>query len=176
MVSSRMKRAIPEDLDARVINVRVLNLTGDFSNPVPFTVKAKISPVIQVRAVVDGAGSPSALAPGAVASIMGDRLAADSVQAKDVPVPRQLSGVHVRVNEADAPILLLSPNRISFQVPFETPIGPSVPIVVARAGLGSSQAVSVPVAEFAPVVYAAAAGDPYIVHGDFSTGIGQSSG
>ncbi len=61
------------------------------------------------------------LPPGTIASIFGQNLAAETIQARlvDGRLPTELGGVQVYANGKLAPLYLVSPTQINFQVPWE---------------------------------------------------------
>ncbi|MGH9658006.1 MAG: hypothetical protein ACRD96_05640, partial [Bryobacteraceae bacterium] len=85
------------------------------------------------------------LAPGDVASVFGHQFIAGAlVEAPSVPLPVQLGGARVLVNDRPAPLYFASFGQISFQIPYETAGGPAE-IRVERDGQRGN-AVSVDIA------------------------------
>jgi uncharacterized protein (TIGR03437 family) len=75
-----------------------------------------------------GGGNASILAPGTIISIEGSDLSDNSVTTpadslspnpNDAPAPLELGGVEVYIDGIRAPLLMVSPNQIDVQVPFE---------------------------------------------------------
>ena len=110
-------------------------------------------PVINPNGVVNAASyvpSPEdghALAPGSIATVFGQNLAAATAQAQSTPLPANLAGTSVTINGVAAPLFYASPTQINLQVPAEVPAGTasgysSVPVVVTTAA-GPSQPVMV---------------------------------
>jgi uncharacterized protein (TIGR03437 family) len=91
------------------------------------------TPVITPGQVVNGASYLGDLAPGGLASVFGTQLA-DGTPTIDASngFPTTAGNVTVSVNSANAPLTYVSPTQINFQIPWETPMGQSVPIVVTR--------------------------------------------
>jgi uncharacterized protein (TIGR03437 family) len=91
--------------------------------------------------------------PGALIAIFGSRLASGLAQAGTVTLSTSLADVSsVQVSGMSAPIAMVSPGQITVQVPWE--IDPSVgtvPVVVTN-GLGASQSIQVPIAQYAPSI------------------------
>ncbi len=77
-------------------------------------------------AVLNGASFRPAATPGGLISVFGRNLAAETVVANQVPLPRELGGTRVLVNGLPAPLLYVSPTQVNAQVPREAPLGPSV--------------------------------------------------
>jgi uncharacterized protein (TIGR03437 family) len=107
-------------------------------------------PVINPNGVVNAASyvqSPwngHALAPGSIAAIFGQNLAAATRRAGTTPLPTTLAGASVTVNGVAAPLFYVSPTQINFQVPSDVPQGTatgysSVAVAVTTAA-GSSDA------------------------------------
>jgi uncharacterized protein (TIGR03437 family) len=71
------------------------------------------------------------LAPGAVATIVGDRLSAISEDAPGPIFPLTLGGTTVRVNGIAAALLAVTPNRVSFLVPWQV-VGPEAVVSVTH--------------------------------------------
>ncbi|MCH8268334.1 MAG: IPT/TIG domain-containing protein [Acidobacteria bacterium] len=115
--------------------VAVLEEAGGRSEPLIFVIESGTSALANppiVAATVEGAGFQPGISPGSIASLFGFNLSASTASADTVPLPTTLAGVRVTVNGVIAPLYFVSPEQINFQVPFETPLGPDVPIVVIR--------------------------------------------
>ena len=82
-------------------------------------------PVIAPRGVVNAASMADAaeypLGPGSVATILGANLSRETIPAAGFPLLRRLGGVSVTVDGIPAPLLLVSPTQIRFQVPSGLP-------------------------------------------------------
>lgn len=107
-----------------------------------------------------GAG-PAELAPGALASIIGDHLSDVSMDAPaaryegrylTTDLPESLGGVRVTIDGTAAGIVAVSPKRIDFQVPFGLAPGRTVKVEVSRGGAAASPAI-VTVAASAPGIF-----------------------
>src|SRR5258708_5660631 len=97
--------------------------------------------------IVNAAGLPAPVAPGAVISILGTGLATASAAASTFPLPATLGDVSVLVNGSlQVPLFYVSPSQINAQLPYETPAGP------ATLTLAGSAPVSFIVAPSAPCI------------------------
>jgi uncharacterized protein (TIGR03437 family) len=65
------------------------------------------------------------VAPGAILTLPGANLAADTMAAAELPLPLRLGGVAVHVNDVPAPLFAVAPARVTVQVPYEIPPGPA---------------------------------------------------
>jgi uncharacterized protein (TIGR03437 family) len=125
-------------------------------------------PVFTAAGVVNAASQESGLVAGSLATIY----VAGAVEqpgitlASRIPLPTELSGIGVVVNERRAPILGVAnvngQEQVNFQVPFEVGSGPTASVTVIRNGV-SSAAVSVPVRLIQPGVFANGT-DAIVVH------------
>lgn len=89
-------------------------------------------------------------APGAILSIPGANLAADSMEAAELPLPLRLGGVAVRVNDVAAPLFAVAPARLTVQIPYEIPPGPAR--VTAELDSMTTAPAEITVAPAAPVI------------------------
>lgn len=100
------------------------------------TVLAQVAPVVNLRGVVNGVTlqpAPSRVAPGGILWISGLNLGPQEPQtASEAPLPRELGGAEVLINNRLAPIFSASTNRLVVQVPWET--NPGLASVVVRRG------------------------------------------
>ena len=64
------------------------------------------------------------------------------------PLPAELGGIRVLVNGVPAPLFAVSPSEVRYQIPWETPTGPTVVVDVPGAVFESP--VTLPLAYFAP--------------------------
>ncbi len=110
-----------------------------------------LGPSVLARGVVNAASNLQVLAPGAIASVYGQRLAASTAAGSTLPVPTSLGGTAVTVNGIAAPLFFVSPQQINFQVPFE--INTSAATVVVTTSQGSA-AMLVQVAPSSPGIFA----------------------
>lgn len=113
---------------------------------------------------------PAPVCPGAVVSLFGSGFAADKSGAASLPLPRVLGGLTVTVGGTQAPLFYVSPGQVNIQIPFGLK-GGSVSLQ-ARAGGGTSNEVTVPLAATCPGVFFYDDGQsPFrgvILHGDYS--------
>ncbi len=91
------------------------------------------------------------IAPGALVSIFGSNLSAETAGAQGVPLPTQLAGVSVTVNGTPAPLFFVSENQINLQTPFGA-AGTEASIVVTNNG-AASNTVGVPVSASSPGIF-----------------------
>lgn len=110
------------------------------------------APAVNTGGTVDAASFTQPVAPGSLISIFGSNLAVSTQVAPSVPLPLTLGGASVTVNNVPAYLVYVSPLQINAQLPWETPTGGAVNVVVTVNGVASApQPVSV--AEFAPALY-----------------------
>ncbi len=84
--------------------------------------------------------------PGSIVALFGADLAPATAQAPGVPLPTELAGTSVLVNEGPAPLFFVSPSQINFQVPMEL-TGTSVSVRVRKQTTGGTvYSVAVPAA------------------------------
>lgn len=100
------------------------------------------TPQIYPGGIVNAASfSPSStaageLAPGSLAAIFGSGFVEKPFLASNIPLPGSLGGVSVEINGVTAPLLSVFPGQINAQIPWQTPVGANVSVVV-RNGAGS---------------------------------------
>lgn len=124
---------------------------GGMSNAVNFTVGTPPS-VDPVRISTEGAASASPLVPGSRAVIFGTNLASVPVDAQTPPLPYTLAGATVEINGTPAPLIYVSPNQITFQVPWEMqPFTRGS--LVATLGDQVSRTMDIQFAPFAPALF-----------------------
>jgi uncharacterized protein (TIGR03437 family) len=101
------------------------------------------APVVSPRGVVNAYSqvpAPSQVTPGGIIWISGLNLGpAQGAKASGLPLPVELAGVSVLVNNRPAPLYSVSPSRIEAQVPVETPNGAAV-VIVRRDGASTRPA------------------------------------
>ncbi len=124
-------------------------------------------PVINQGGVVNAAsfaaatanGEPLAIAPGSIASLFGENLAAGPLQANVLPLPTTLGGTTLTVNGVKAPLFYVSPLQINFQVPsstnqdMPTAGAPGVLTIVVTTAAGSSEPITASVFFNSPGVF-----------------------
>jgi beta-glucosidase len=125
------------------------------------------TPIITPGGIVNAASYLVNLAPGALATLYGSQLAdgTPAIQATS-GFPTTAGGVTVSVNNVNAPLIYVSPTQINFQIPWETPIGIAVPVVVTRDKTPST----------AVTVTLAAAEAPSMFLNDYANGIAWVTG
>ncbi len=105
---------------------------------------------------------------GTIVSLFGTGLAPAEKLNKVIPLPTDLLGVSVLVNNMPAPLLFVNDRQINFQVPFGVS-GNSAEIVVNNNGMNSNS-VRVPVAATSPSIFSTEQtgfGPGTITHPDF---------
>ena len=102
--------------------------SGSLTMNVPHSAVAELAaaPYISRGGVNNGAGMgvQSGVAPGSVASIFGDSLAAGTAVGPANPLARTLAGATVHIGTRSLPLYLASPTQINFQIPpdYDPPI------------------------------------------------------
>ena len=105
---------------------------------------------------------------GSLVSLFGSGLAAEEELAEVVPLPTDLVGVSVLVDNTPAPLLFVSGRQINLQIPFGVS-GNSAEIVVNNRGV-TSNVVAVPVGLTSPGIFSRSRtglGPGTITHADF---------
>ena len=73
-------------------------------------------------------------APGGIAAIFGDGFVTGTpAQPSAIPLPTEVGGTRVLVNDKVAPLYYVSPNQINFQIPYDTAVGTAI-VRVERGG------------------------------------------
>ncbi len=109
--------------------------------PVQLLVVAQSAPVAFVGgAVNNGTFAPGEpLAQGDIAAVFGDQFTSGAPQlAGTLPLPFDLAGTKVFVNDVPAPLYFSSAGQIDFEVPFEVPPGPATVRVDRNGQRGNS--------------------------------------
>ena len=98
------------------------------------------TPIITPGRVVNAASYLGTLAPGTLAAVYGNHLAADVqlLQKPDGSFPTTANDITVTVNGVPAALVFVSPGQINFQIPWETATGAYVPVKVTRNGSDSN--------------------------------------
>jgi uncharacterized protein (TIGR03437 family) len=111
-----------------------------------------VAPAIAGGGIVNAASFKPQVSPGALASIFGSNFTGAGQDAiASLPLPPNLGGVSVLVNNVAAPVLYSSSGQINFQVPWETKPGPAT-VVVNTGGIKGNQ-VSITVEAAAPGLF-----------------------
>jgi uncharacterized protein (TIGR03437 family) len=144
-------------------------VSGDEGNSVVYSVSISDSAVIVLSAggsALAGGQDAAKIAPGTIVSILGSFLSEDtaSAPADAEQLPTELAGVQVYFDGLRAPIVMVSPNQINAQVPYEvldaTSINSWVRIVRKDGSVYTSSPVAVPIIPQNPGIYAEAGPDP----------------
>ena len=116
------------------------------------------------------------LAPGGIVAVFGDGfLSGEPQQAKALPLPTELGGVRVLVNDKPVPVYFASANQINFQLPYDTPAG-IVTVRVEKSGQRGN-AVSVAIGRSVPRLLRLNIADyGIVVNGDGSFPIPPTTG
>lgn len=125
---------------------------GKFDYVGQFTLEVTAPPQIAAGGVVNAASFAPKIAPGSLFSIFGTDLATARQDAVSAPLPASLAGASVTVGGKGAPLVFVSAGQINAQVPYETPLGDNVPVVVTVNGQ-SSPVANVTVMAAAPGIF-----------------------
>jgi uncharacterized protein (TIGR03437 family) len=107
--------------------------------------------------VSNGASFGASLCPGMLASLFGMNLATDTASAQSLPLPTNLLGTKVLVQDPSmpnpiiAPLYFVSPGQVNFQIPFEVQ-RTNISITVSTPQ-GTSNAISVNLNPMAPGLF-----------------------
>jgi uncharacterized protein (TIGR03437 family) len=104
-----------------------------------------------IAAIRDSASGGSALSPGTLASIYGERLSSSEQVASRVPLALQMNATTVKVNGAEVPLLYVGPGQINFLLPQDLAVGP-ISVTVSNAG-SESGAMQLTLAEASPAIF-----------------------
>jgi uncharacterized protein (TIGR03437 family) len=100
---------------------------------------------------VSAANYTGVLAPEAIAAGFGANLATQTVIASSVPLPTNLAGTTVRVNNQLAPLFFVSFNQVNFLIPAGTTAGTAT--VTVTSGNGAVSNGTVQISASAPAVF-----------------------
>jgi len=139
------------DLVARLTDARGVTATAKASGEGVRPAFSRGAVVSAASLNVDDRANDDQLGPGGLISIFGSGLSIQTEAADELPLPRKLADVEVRINGIPAPLLYVSPGQINLQVPFEIS-GTVARIVVSNLG-GVSEEVNVPAATVQPGVF-----------------------
>ena len=120
-------------------------------------------PKLNTGGVVNAAtNAGTVIAPGSLVSAYGSQFSSTTAQTPSVNLPTTLAGLTVYVNGFPAPLLLVSPGQVNFQVPWEIGAGPTTVTMIGNGPLGTlGNTVTVNVGPFSPGVFK-------VTHADFS--------
>jgi len=97
------------------------------------------TPVITPGRVVNAASYLGTIAPGSLATAYGSNFVDASRQVSPAPnFPTSIDGVMVTVGGVSAPLTYVSATQINFQIPWGTPSGTAVNVMVTRDGIDSN--------------------------------------
>ncbi len=108
--------------------------------PVQFIVEAQAAPVAFAGAAVNNGtfASGEPLAQGDIAAVFGDQFTlGDLAYPSAIPLPTDINGTEVLVNNTPAPLYFLSNGQIDFEVPFEVSPGAATVQVVRNGQKGN---------------------------------------
>ncbi len=133
------------EVEAQRITLRAIRVDGQEID----TVRLTTLPILAAEAAVNAASFTTSLAPGALISIFGRRLALEEASATSLPLPNELAGTIVRINGRRLPLLYVSRNQINAQVLFDV-MGPATLRVEYPGGFAE---VPVTISEPAPAIF-----------------------
>jgi uncharacterized protein (TIGR03437 family) len=122
-------------------------------------VGAAAQPVVFDGGVIDNAQFEPGrgIAPGSLVAIFGSGLASSLQQGDTVPLSAEIGGVSVTFNGIVAPLYFVSPGQIVAQLPWDilpSDVNSESANIVVKFGDSSSAPKAVPIAAFAPAVFA----------------------
>lgn len=112
------------DSNYSAVSARTITVTVTFALPT-------------VTTVVNGADYGPKISIGGWASAFGTALANETGHSTTPILPITLHGAQILINGLAAPLYYASPLQINFQVPYETPVGKPVQVVVISNGVSS---------------------------------------
>ena len=104
-----------------------------------------------IAAFTNAASFRSVYAPGMLMSVFGSQLAPATLNATSLPLPQEMAGVSVTINELPAPLMYVSPTSLNIQIPYEVAI--DSPLTVAVNNNGRIATGSVITAQSAPGIF-----------------------
>jgi uncharacterized protein (TIGR03437 family) len=113
---------------------------------------ASTTPSVPASGVTDGAGFSGRIAGGGIGSVFGTNLAEATTAASSLPLPTTLGDVTLKMNEISAPLFLVSPGQINFQVPWELLSSPTATLTVTTPS-GTSSSITVSLSSAAPGIF-----------------------
>ncbi len=144
--------------------------TGDAGNAVTLATSVSTNATIILTASganLAGGGDAAKIAPGTIVTIYTNGSANFTTQTATADstktLPTTLGGVQVYADGIRAPLILVSPTQINFQVPFEVSDRSSLSVYVRSTGSSSvfiSTAVGVPIVPQNPGIFTDAGSDP----------------
>ncbi|MFN7919015.1 MAG: hypothetical protein U0Q16_02900 [Bryobacteraceae bacterium] len=94
--------------------------------PVELEVVPQGAPFVRYRGIIENAAfqEGDAVANGGIVAAFGEQLSYEQAQSnKALPLPVEMGGAKVFVNDKQAPLFFTSYNQINFQIPYDTPPG-----------------------------------------------------
>jgi len=108
------------------VTVATNAVNSPFTVPVTLVVVAQSGPVVSFERVVNNStfASGETLSQGGISAIFGEQLSyREPAVASSLPLPTELGGARVFVNDQPAPVFFSSYGQINFQIPYSTPPG-----------------------------------------------------
>jgi uncharacterized protein (TIGR03437 family) len=130
----RETASIPVSMTAAHPDLPTVQKTFTISSTTPGNVTPL--PVLAPNGVVEGAGFTALrpLVPGSIISVFGARFATGDNLAGEVPLPRTLGGVSVRIGGENAPLYYAGAGQVNAQVPADARPGESISVAVSVNG------------------------------------------
>ena len=152
---------------APLTDLRVASLT----DPVPryiegapqsaFTITDRGAPVVTAAVNAANFAANGLLAAGSVAAIFGQYLTSNTQVNSSLPLPVSLGGTTVQINGISAPIYATSPGQVNVEIPWEL-AGAGQGIVKVIVDGAESNALTIPLSDTAPYIFASADGQGLI--------------
>jgi len=120
----------------------------------------------ELRAVNAASYVAGDLAPGSLISVFAAGLASSTASATSFPLPTELAGVSIKINNVAAPLLYVSPTQVNLQVPVELPAGSAT--ITATLNNALTNTISANIGAVSPGIFVA-------VHTDGKTPITPSN-
>ena len=146
---------LPAGAYTGTITIAALPSVNASNSPQTVPVTLAVGPPVIAQGGVVNAASFSrdvAVSPGSIASLSGQYLATTTLKASSLPLPTEMGGVTVRINDIAVPLFFVSPERINFQVPWEL-VGQLRAFVTVSIADLSSLPVVLNLSAFAPGIF-----------------------
>jgi len=121
----------------------------------------------QINAVVDSASLTPELASGELISIFGTNLANAAAQDQSTPLPTNLFGLTVTLNQLPLPLLYVSATQVNAQIPFDFTGSGSLQVLTPNG----STTVNVTVSNVAPAIFAIPFGQSFLPAATHASGV-----
>ncbi len=141
---------IPAPAAANELHITLPDLAG---SPV-VTVTAIGKPAFAANGVVDAARFATLLSPGTLATIFGANLAGGKTASATPPLPTELAGVRVLLNDQAAQLLYVGDSQINFVAPAD--LAPGTCRVVVHTAFGETAVSGVRIGEVSPGIFVVA--------------------